>query len=119
MANWLQRLFTLPKAKNSLSDVLGSDRTALFRVLAAPLIEEVVEAVGNLGVEGVGKATLVAEAAAKMFSGTIGNLIGRRLSGTVEDEIYNTLEAAVGNLPNDPLVIRAVVERALYSALKL
>lgn len=40
MANWFQRMFTLPRKRNSIDEILGADAAATIKGMARAAIEE-------------------------------------------------------------------------------
>jgi hypothetical protein len=115
----LKRAVTLSKSMNSLSDVLGADRTALMRELAAPLVDEVVdEAMGFIGA-GLGGVTAIAERATKILVKTAEKLLGHVIAERTEAEMRTAIHDALRGVDPDREVVSQALRRGLFEALKL
>lgn len=119
IGGWLKRLITLPKAKNSLSDILGEDRSDLVKELAKPLVEDVLSQALDFVGAGLGGAFLAADRTSKRLVAEVERLLGREVSRKLEDEIWQALSDAARSVPNDPEKVRAALERGIWKALGL
>ena len=114
-----KRAITLPKAKNSVSDVLGAEHAAIFRELAKPLVDEVLEDSIDFTLSGIGGAVGVANRASRSLVSQIERLLGRVVSVQLEIEIQEAIWNAVKGVPNDRKAVRAALQHGMYQALKL
>lgn len=117
--NWLKRMFTLPKARNSVSDLLGDDYAAIFRRLAWPVADEVAAQTLDVLSKGIFTAAGIVERTKRDWMFKLQSLIGKPLSEKVENEIDAALQGALAKLPKDDADMQRAIREALLKAIKL
>ncbi len=119
LGSWFKRIITLPKSRNSLSDVLGEEHAAFFKSLAEPIVRDVVQEIVDAAGAAVYPVAVLASRAASKLIAHIEEKAGREVSDAAAREIHKVLSEGVAGVPQTLEAVRPAIERALFKALKL
>lgn len=117
--SWFSRLFTLPKSKNSVSDIFGSDYAEIFRRALWPIADEVAAQTVDVLSKGLVTAAGIVDRTKRDWIFRLQGLIGKPLAEKVQDEIDAALQGALAKLPKDDAEMQRVIRDALLKAIKL
>jgi hypothetical protein len=113
MFNWIKRWFILPKANNSLSDILGSD-------LAKTVVQLAKDTILKAIVTALSKPSAVALNAETAITAEIIKVLGKNVPATIAGGIKEAVDnTARANLNKDVTIAAQNIADAIYKKIGL
>lgn len=115
----LRRMVTLPKAKNSVSDIFGADYGDYLRKVLEPVADEIAAQTLDVLGKGIFSVVGIVDRTKRDLVFEMERVLGRPVAEKVEAEIDRALSDALRKLPSDAEGMQRAIRDALLRALKL